>query len=193
MLYDTPAARESKGRGPTPMRACATTPKREGEQKMSKSIKRLSYAAVSATFAVILLAQQSYAGAGSPPPGEGSNQHPPSTVWHVRYMGGPQMLKRGTHVELEITTRPSATVPRAPLRGRIFRSRSRPSAAFPTETFKVIARLRCLALTTLTSSALVNTYGRILPPLASSAALRSRPPSQSSRIFFQPSPTRIAS
>lgn len=70
---------------------------------MPSRIKRLRHQMILAGFAMTLTARLSFGGAGSPPVGANKlERRAVSTLWHVKYMGGPNALKRGTRVDLRI-------------------------------------------------------------------------------------------
>lgn len=70
---------------------------------MPETIKRLRHQVILAEFAAMLVVSLPLAKAGLAPGVSRLDGHPASTLWRVRYMGGPNLLKRGTRVELRIT------------------------------------------------------------------------------------------
>lgn len=70
---------------------------------MPETIKRLRHQMILAEFAAMLVISLPLAKAGLAPGVNRLDGHPASTLWRVKYMGGPEQLKRGTHVQLTIT------------------------------------------------------------------------------------------
>jgi len=74
-----------------------------GSKKMTGAIKRLQQHTAQAMFLAVLASWLPLAGADPPPLLKQADKRPAGNQWQVKYMGGPNPLKRGTRVYLEFS------------------------------------------------------------------------------------------